>query len=308
MSLTIAYCSSRREPEFQWFLDSLAKQLKNHQGLEWRIVFVDFWHPRSLVADRIVHVPPKPNVWNGEHRLTRQDWFAAANARNTALCYAPDGLIIYVDDLSVLLPGWLDAALATGNDITCGAYKKVKDLVVEDGLVKSFTPYPAGEDNRLKHVTADATPCGGQWAYGCSLAGPVEAFLSVNGWPEDLCGGLGFEDVVMGLVMENAGWKFKYDRRMMTYESEEGHHVTQHYFRKEDYHKNEKGEFVVGGNGKDDKSHAVLNIARQSKYFPNSFGEGGIRELRRRTLAGEPFPIPASPQHEWFTGKLLMEL
>ena len=279
---------------------------------------VDFWHDERgddlgptaewLKAMRVIrHVPPMPCVWSGPHRLTKQNWFSVSNARNTALCLAPGPFIAFVDDLSVLLPGWLDAALEARDYIGAGAYSKVKDLVVEDGLVKSFTPYPSGVDSRLGVVKNEVQEIDGGGLFGCSLAGPIEAFLSVNGWPSDLCDSLGFEDCITGIVLQNAGWKIKYDKRMMTYESEELHHVGE-VFRKEDWHKNEAGEFVTGGNGKDDKSHSVLNIARQSKNFPNSFGEGGIRELRRRVLAGEPFPIPQSPDREWYSGKLLSEL
>lgn len=313
--LTVAYLTARKQTPIHWFFDSLRLQLEKHPELNVRVVVVDFWqsgtaHPRHInpikgKCEEIV-VSVKPNIWNGHHRLTKENWFNVSASRNTALCYARDGQIIYVDDLSVLMPGWLDAALEAKDYIACGAYRKVKDLVVEDGVVKSFTPFPAGEDNRLKHVTQDVTLCGGHWAYGCSIAGPVEAFLSVNGWPEDLSGGLGFEDVLMGIVMENAGWKFKYDRRMMTLESEEGHHA-EPAFRREDWHM-ENGVAVLGGDGKDDKSHRALNIARASKSFPNSFGEGGIRALREKILKGEPFPIPTAPDREWYSGKLLSEL
>src|SRR4029453_16354268 len=150
-------------------------------------------------------------------------WFAAANARNTALCLALDGYIAYVDDLSVLLPGWLiqvRAAMSAGY-IGCGAYKKVKNLEVDKkGNVVNYTEFAAGIDNRLAHAST-LTDCAGNWLYGCSCAIPVDALLAINGWAEDLCDGLGSEDYCTGLVLENAGYKFKYDPSMMTYESEE---------------------------------------------------------------------------------------
>ena len=321
--LTIAYVTSRKDSKIEWFYDSL-KAANDFNDL--RIVVISShmdenefrWTPLTIPEkdvpegerpDAFVSITcPKPSVWQGKYRLTKQDWFAAANARNTALCMAKDGWIAYVDDLSVLMPGWMKSVREAMRDnaIVCGAYKKVRQMVVENGAVKSFTAYPGGEDNRSKHVRQDVTSCAGNWLYGCSLVGPVEAFLSVNGWPEDLCDGLSFEDVCMGIVLKNAGWELRYDRRMMTYESEEDHH-REPAFRREDWHK-ENGVFVTGGNGNDDKSHAALNIALQSKSFPNSFGEGGIRELRRRILAGEPFPIRSSPDRDWYTGKLLSEL
>jgi hypothetical protein len=324
--LTIAYMTNRKDCCIQWFFDSLRREIKHHGAeLDYSIVIVDYWaneplrkeqfkdwsktHWQNFHCDGYHHVTPKPSVWQGPHRLTKEDWFSASNARNTALCLAEDfgkgGAIVYVDDLSVLLPGWLSSVrdAMSNNYIVCGAYRKVKNLVVENGDVKSFTQF--SDDNRLQYAHNDLTPCGGNWLYGCSVAGPVESFLSVNGWPEDLCDGMGFEDCCMGMVLANAGHQLIYDRRMMTYESEEHHHIPGAQFRKEDWHIGSDGKPVKGGNGATDKSHAVLNIAMASKRFPNSYD---IRELRAKVLAGESFPIPQSPRHEWFTKQPLEEL
>lgn len=120
--LTIAYMTNRREPRVDWFFASLARELSTAAAGELgnlRCVVVDFWADESgrraafaalaPAGVELVHVPPKPTVWQGPHRLTGRDYFAAASARNTALCLAPDGWIAYVDDLSVLMPGWLAA-------------------------------------------------------------------------------------------------------------------------------------------------------------------------------------------------------
>lgn len=320
MSLTIAYCTARKEPRIEWFFDSLRNEMENTDTYreDIRVMVIDFWavNPQARLPlshystdpNRLHHwVQPKPSVWQGGHRLTKENWFAMASCRNTALCLCDTTHLSYCDDLSVLVPGWLGEAVAaaSANTIVLGAYRKVKDLVVENGVIKSFTDYPQGHDNRLGYGTT-VRKCRGEWLYGCSLVAPVEALLSVNGWPEDLCDSLGYEDCTMGICLENAGYKFIYNPRMMTYESEELHHVGK-AFRKEDWHF-EDGKPVVGGNGHSDKSHAALNIARASKYFPNSFGEGGIRELRRKVLAGEPWPIPGTPDREWYTKQLLSDL
>jgi glycosyltransferase involved in cell wall biosynthesis len=315
----------------EWFFASLVNQIKDHPIYpDIKIVIADSYKNDPEVKEErrklrhetwlktgdtseawlmtngveIVRTCPKPCVWQGEHRLTKYDWFDASNGRNTALCLAPDGYICYVDDLSVLMPGWLKAVREAmeGGYIVCGAYRKVKDLVVENGEVKSFTPFPGGMDTRIGEE-GKAIPCTGDWLYGCSVAMPVEALLTINGWPEDLCASLGSEDYCCGIALSNNGYSFKYDTRMLTLESEELHHIDIP-FRKEDWHF-ENGVAVVGGNGKDDKSHAALNIARQSKNFPNHFN---IRELRASILAGNLFPIDPNPQHEWFTKKHLSEL
>jgi glycosyltransferase involved in cell wall biosynthesis len=246
-----------------------------------------------------------PNVWCGEHRLTKENWFNASAFRNTGLCMAPDGYIAYVDDLSVLMPGWLSAVreAMAGGYVVCGAYKKVKDLQVENGVVKSYTEFPAGIDGRWQYATGDPCPAESGWLFGCSCAMPVEALLTINGWPDGLCGGLGFEDCCTGIVLTNAGYKMMYDRRMLTLESEEHHHI-EPALRREDWHFVD-GKPVMGGDGSTDKSHSALNIAMGSKRFPNHFD---IRELRQKILAGEPFPIFQVPEHEWFSKTPIKDL
>lgn len=319
--LTIAYFTSRKQPMIEWFADSLRRQAKDNRD-DIRIIVVDLWSQefddwtRQEAFDRafqladkckgcapsVLVLPPKPNVWNGSYRRTKENWFAAAGARNTAICKAHDGWIAFVDDLSVLLPGWLDrvrvAMAGPQNVITCGAYRKVRELAVMDGMVVGHTNYPPGDDNRLAHVTGPGPhECGSNWLYGCSLAAPVEAFLQINGFPEALCDSLGFEDVIAGIMLGKKGYKFVYDPRMMTFESDEMHSQLP-VMKRSDY-----------GVSPNDKSHAILNIAVGGDgWHPNYFGEEGIRGLRQRVLAGEPFPTNRVPEHDWYTGAKLEDL
>lgn len=305
--LTIAYVTCRKDPKIEWFFASLDNQLKEVTGFPITIVVVDFHYsirPKELTEqlEYVKWYPPKPSVWNGPHRLTKENWFDAASQRNTALCYAKDGWLAYVDDLSVLSPQWLNNVRASMNwhGITLGAYRKVKNLVVENGLVKSFDEsWNGGRDSRwFAGMDTGSVPCNGDMLYGCSLVGPVEAFLSVGGWPE-ICSGLGMEDVAMGQVLENAGYKFMYNRNMFTYESEE-HHTIEPAFRRESFEKHP--------NDPTDKGHAVLNMVKGGmKEFPSHY-EGGIRKLRQDVLSGKPFPILQAPDREWHTGRLLSEL
>lgn len=302
MHLTVAYITSRKEPHLDWFFDSLLPQSKQ----DWdniSVVVVDLYagtrtSKRWILGDNINYHPPKPCVWQGPHRLTKEDWFAASNARNTALCLARDGFIAFVDDLSVLMPNWLKCVkqAMAGNYVVCGAYRKVKDLVVENGEVKSFTGVPEGIDRRTIKATRDVGPCVGECLFGCSVAGPVNAFLSVNGWPEDLCDGMGYEDMAMGVVLRNGGQKLYYDRRMMTYESIEGH-FTETPPRRAD-----------PGKEPNDKSHVVKEQCSKARWFANPSIEGGIAALRRNVLNGGQFPIRTKPDVEWFSGVPLSEL
>lgn len=304
--LTICYLTSRKNCCFKWFIDSLKLQtLEVCKSI--KIVVVDFHADMGRAeekswlnecGDNWVWTAPKPSVWQGEHRLTKENWFAASNARNCGLCLASDGWIAYVDDLSVLQPGWLKSIeeAMDGNYIVLGAYEKVRNMFVEKGTVVSCTHFPGGQDSRYSRAALGrATNVDGGWLYGCSLAGPVEAFLTVNGWPE-MADGLGSEDYGMGICLENAGFTLKYDPRMMTLESEELH-FTEPPMKRSDY-----------GVSPNDKSHAALNMFKQSKRFENYFGEGGIRELRNKIITGEPFPVMGIPEHDWFTGKALSEL
>lgn len=304
--LTIIYLTVRKDPKIEWFIASLRRERLNlgAAGPEVSLVVVDhFNHDKARVGGPVRVVAPKPNVWNGQTRLTKEEWFNAASARNTGLCYVETKWVAFVDDLSVLMPGWLGAAMEAtkrkDNFITLGAYRKVKKMRVDaDGHVTTHEFFPAGVDNRQKHVDPELTakrvvPCAGNWLYGCSLIAPLEAFLAVNGWCEDFCGGIGFEDCVTGLVLERAGYKFVYDTRLMSWESEEDHHA------EPPFKKTDKGVSPK------DKSHAVLERVASLTRFDNGFD---LRAMRADALAGKPFPIPTAPTHDWFDGQPIAEM
>jgi hypothetical protein len=329
--LTIAYITARQEPRIEWFMDSLARQ--SHDALA-NVLIIDSHPERPLKNVRVVQ--PKPCVWQGPHKLTAVDFFSASNARNTAICLCKTEWIAMVDDLSVLMPGWLDHALEATeheNTITCGAFRKVKGLEVEDGLVKKFTHYEEGLDWRLKlHRKTVSYRCPPEWFFGCSFVAPLEALLQVNGYPELLCDGMGYEDTIMGLMLGKnvfptrvgmvracssgsilkwpphprgdspPGIQFRFDPEMVTWESEDDHHNQPSMLR------------IDPGISPNDKSHAVRKMSALNQgSFHQTFGRGSsaeaqhIRSLRASILRGEPFPVPTGPTHEWFTGMPLSE-
>lgn len=305
-NLSIAYFTSRKNPLIEMFFDSLDRELAGDYT-DKRIIVVDFWAEeegrKEYIASKanddqrkvLVHVPPKPSVFQGKFRIMKDHWWDAAGVRNTALCLAPDGYLAHFDDLSVLLPGYgnqMRLAMTKPDVITLGAYQKVKKLNVVNGDIISFEKYDGGMDHRYGYGRDhDPLPCSGQWLYGCSLIGHTEAFLSTGGWPEAISGALSMEDVLQGIMMEKKGYKFQYDRSMMTYESEE-HHTSDFVIKRSDY-----------GISPNDKSHAALRIIQQGNGFhPNYFDKDGIRGLRQRVLAGDPFPIMQHPRHDWYTG------
>lgn len=299
---SIAYFTNRRDCRIEWFWSSLMRQ----GGAGIPVIVVDFYqderdvskYPWNEICNQSKHIEPKPYVWSGKHRLTSRNYFSAASFRNTAIIVCQTEYLVFVDDISVLLPGWLDAVKRAVEfpGITLGAYKKVKNLIVEHGEVKSFEPFPPGVDSRWNHGSdTDTVIASGSWLFGCSFAAPLEALLKVNGSDEnsDPSGG---EDYTLGIRLQNAGYSFRYDRRMLTYESEELHHIEPPFLR------------IDPGQSPRDRSHALLHLAMGSNYAANFFGDGGIRAVRERVLAGEPMPIIKIPQHDFFTGKPLSEM
>jgi len=296
MSLSIVYSTTREDPKIEWFLDSLKRQVGD---VYVKLIIVDFYrNERPLPLDGLpfetVWVAPKPNHYQGPNRLTKEDWFNAASARNTGLCHASDGHVVFVDDLSVLLPTWMNGVrdMMKSDYIVCGAYHKVKNLKVENGEVRYFDP--GGLDHRYGYGNdSGPVPCEGGWLFGCSCGGPVNTFLDVEGWPE-ITGGIAFEDCCLGVVLANNGAHLKYDRRMMTYESEEFHSVGKVMIRRD------KGQSPA------DKSHALIGMVRGMKKFDNCF-EGGIRQLRADTLSGKPFPPSRMPIVDWWDHQPIAE-
>lgn len=313
--LNILYITGRPDPKLEWFLGSLGRECA-HDWSGVNIIMVSSapgWSPHNNHHGNsslpIVIVKPKQTVWQGPHRLSREDYWAKCNALNTGLCLAHEGWVSVMDDLSVLTPGWLSRvreAMTKPDTITLGAYKKVKRLVVEKGEIKSFEPYPPGVDSRWSYGN-DSGPVrvGGSWMYG-HVTAPLDAFLKINGYPEHLCDSMGFEDVLTGIRLEKAGYKFAYDRRILVLESEELHHLTEIANPDGSVTKMttvKRSDFGVSPN---DKSHAALNRVLSGDFsIWNSYN---LTELRAAIQAGHPFPPPKGPTHEWFTGRPISEM
>lgn len=317
--VSIIYSTSRKDCKIEWFLHAFGRQAPEYLKSV-QLIVVDFWSQAlpdsdkwnaddawirkhliktsSQIEDTIV-TPPMPNVWQGRHRLTKENWFAASAVRNTGICLAKHDSLVFVDDLSCPTATWWNSVMEAveSGGIVAGAYRKVSKLTCSGGQINSYEDCPNGHDNRFGSGSDEGpVPCHGNWLYGCNLVGPTEAFLEINGYPQ-ICDGLGFEDCIAGILLEKQGYAFHYDRRMMTYEDNELHFVGP-VMKRSDY-----------GVSPNDKSHALLHIAQRSNgWLPGYYGDEGIRGLRKRILAGEPFPICQIPDREFYTGKLLSEL
>lgn len=301
MALTIAYITNRKDPQFHWFAESLSRQVEGNFP---EIVVVDFHAPRTIAIPGkgwITTNQPAPNVWSGPHRLTKADYFSASNASNTAIALCRTDWVVFVDDVSVLMPGWWNRAkLATERDgITLGTYRKVFELTVKEGIVTHYKDNPIGHDLRKKwHGTNEAAICDGQWFYGCSFVARIEDLLRCNGFDLD-CDGMGYQDTTAGNMLKQHGVKFWFDPQLLTMESEELHNQPGNKFIRWD-----------PGKSPNDKSHAIVDLVMRKgrTVAPNYYGPEGLRGLRQRVLRGEGFPVIQIPEHDWFTGLPLREL
>ena len=330
-SLTVAYLTFRAQPRFAWFASSLERELRgmpdfDRAGLQVLVIDGRHSHREALAATfPVEHRPPKPTVWQGPHRLTQRDYFCAANARNTAFAFTLHGHVAFVDDLSVLLPGWLKAHVhaAEHEYVLCGTTCKRKGIVVgEDGTIEGYEDFPPGTDSRMKFLPDDSLiPCGGGWLYGGTFSVPLEHALRVNGQDEihDTIGG---EDYDFGERLHRAGSKVFISRTCGTLEDEDGHHAESPMVRldKPWPPSSDRSPRVRTPNAWSDgaipnsadgpySSNYLFNRLRRDTDRSWTIGNDfDLRALRARVLAGDPFPVPTSPTTHWVDGQPLAEM
>jgi len=233
--LSIVYITFREHCKFEWFVDSLLAQTDESLRKSIQIIVVDglLHDPAVTESDRrdfikncvgnhfeLVHVPPKPTAWQGKYRVTSENYFAAANTRNTGACYAKYDYIAFHDDLGCPSQTWLQSVLNARlkNEVHCGAYTKAHDIVVESGVVVSKRDN--GVDHRLSVYRQDISPAYNSHFYGSSFCMPLELYFKLNGINE-MCDGNAGEDYEFGARIMKSGVQFYYDKLMFIYESEE---------------------------------------------------------------------------------------
>lgn len=291
-SLTIVFTTARFHPNFGWFYHSLCRETGNDFS-NVKVIIVDSID-RELDDWEIRHIThwikPKPTIWQGEHKITKEDWWAKCNAMNTGIALCDTEWIAFVDDRCVLAHGWLQCvqdSMIHGYAV-CGSYEKRANMKVENGEIIDGGEL-LGSDDRPQRGFPVPTK---DW-YGGSCALPLEFCLRVNGFPEDICDGLGFEDVAFGILLRNNHLPMYYDSRMKIIE---------------DRTPTEIGGALKRGGKKgpntpwDDKDYKILDIMNASLTSGNSFD---IKELRERTLKGEPFPPPTASHKDWFDGAII---
>jgi hypothetical protein len=288
MRITIAYVTSRRSPRLDWTLRGLEAQAE--PGDEIELIVVDaLGRPPTEIGlvpcspvKSVIAAEPKPCAWQGRQRVTGRDWWAMANARNTAVALAGADYLVFLDDRCWLGPGWLASvrrAEASRESVVVGAYEKI-----EVGRVS--------RDHRLIREPRGRRDCGGGWLYGCTFGLPLEWLLDVNGFEEG-CDGLSGEDYVLGLMLGNRGRRIDFDPRMLVRQERSG---VDHGCVRADK-----------GTSPRDKSNAALarfGGRTRTEFTPD------LRAIRAAIAAGGRFPDVdrGAPHLDWYDGQPIRDM
>lgn len=297
MNLAVIFCTGRANPQLDWVVDGLSAQAQPNDKIA--LIVVDaLSRPARTIGYRdhpsivyLIETSPKPNPWQGAHRLTDRDWFAMANARNTGICLVPDGhdYVAFLDDRARLGPEWLSTVRRGAEQrksVLAGAYEKRETVGLGTKLVR---------DHRLDLQPAGLKDCHGGWLYGCSMAMPLEWLLAVNGLEEG-CDGLTQEDVILGLMLRNAGYRIDFVPDLFVSQDRTGPVPST---KGTTYAARDKG---ISPN---DKSHASLV---RFGTLPRTEITPDLRQLRARVARGDPWPLPDPDVRDWYDGQLIREM
>lgn len=287
MKITIGYITAREEPYLEWLIDGLAQQAR--PGDEIELIVVDAlgrlaktigYRPIEAIK-KLVETRPKPTIWQGPHRITAHDFFANANARNTALVLCSTDYICFLDDRCRLDPGWLDQVRRGERErssVICGPYDKHES----GGL---------SLDHRRQCEPRGLKNCSGGWCFGGNFALPLQWALEVNGCEEG-CDPVGLEDCVFGHMLVNAGHPIDFVIELSVQQDRRGlvHPLS---FPRQDK-----------GLSPNDKSHALrsrFHDRKRTEFTPN------LVALRAEIARGGSFPIPdpKGDHRDWYDDNLI---
>ena len=209
VKITVIQCTKRKEPKFEWALESL----KNQTFKDFEYIIVDGFYDerkddvneliRSLDLDFDVrYIKDKPCRWKGKRP-------ALCNARNTGLIFANGEHIVFHDDECKMPPDWLEKHLSW----------------LEQGYIVagSWVPYKSeneiggGIDTRLGTSDGQTSFVGGGWLYGSNFSFPFEVAININGFDEELDGEMGQDDISFGIRAERRGYKIIYDHSIVVH-------------------------------------------------------------------------------------------
>ncbi len=173
---TLCMMTAREKPRLDWVIDDLLAQRMSYDEID--LIVIDFYgrSTRDLELGSDVRVvKPKPTIWQGDHRITTEHWWATANARNTGVVLANTDYLVCIDDRCHLGPQWLESVRkyeAERRAVLIGSYDKH-----EDGNLVS-------EDHRRLARPDGWKNCSPGWLYGCSFGLPLDWALEINGFEE----------------------------------------------------------------------------------------------------------------------------
>ena len=284
MKISIGYITARDQPHVDWLVDGLEKQARSDDEIE--LIVVDALarpayalgiRPIRAVKKSVV-TRPKPSIWQGPHRVTAHDFFANANARNTAIALCSTSYIAFLDDRCKLDDGWLDAVRRgerKRSSVICGPYDKHEDRGV------SF-------DHRRQREPNGKKDCSGSWCFGGNFALPLDWALEVNGCEEG-CDPVGLEDCMFGLMLANVGHRIDFVAEMSVQQDRRG------FVHPLNFPRQDKGL------SPNDKSHALearFRKRKRTEFTPD------LAKLRAELARGGSFPIPDpnADYRDWYDG------
>lgn len=292
MKFTIATITGRASPRLDWIIDGVERQALPSDEIQ--LIVIDAlgrpateigFRPVAAIVD-LVESKPKPTIWQGEYKITRDEWWAASSSRNTAIVLCDTDYIAFVDDRAELGPSWLSAVRRGSmqrESVLAGTYTKEQDGVLTI-------------DHRIERKPEGMVNCGGGWLFGGTFALPLEWALKVNGFEEG-CDGLSMEDVIFGLNLQNAGYRIDFAADMLVKQERSVAHTNT-------YKRTDKGVSPA------DKSHAALE--RFGKRSRTEFTPD-LKALRdqRFMLGHAEYEIP-DPKiieyRDWYDGSLISQM
>lgn len=326
--ITFIYITCRENPRLEWFVDSLYSQVIDSKFdiRKIQLVVVDYelqYKPNrrdyisTIINSRFeyVHVPPKPNPYQGPYKLTKINYHSCSVPRNTGICYAKYQYIAFIDDLSVMEPNSFNEIIecAKKNIVVAFAYKKVYELSVENGSIKTKREHPGGIDSRWNQGS-EFRQIGGSQLFGYS-ASPLDVLLRVNGY-DQICDSMGGEDYQYGMRVEKLRVPIFYNRKVIFYESEEYADQGNIFIRRDPLLTKETYDSLMKKYGitrrwvpdaRTDLSHLVLDMLTRDKYL----SEGNtytLKELVTRIQNGGTFDSDFHPDMKTIEGVFIRDL
>jgi glycosyltransferase involved in cell wall biosynthesis len=219
VEVSVVLVTKRKDPKFEYALESLKEQTISHS--EFELIIVDgCYHERknevlelikNIVGNdfHVLYIGDKPSRWKGQR-------CQISNARNTALIFADSNskYIVQVDDCTKMDRDWLEKHLLylESGYLVAGSWIGYQ-FTMENGIGVQGCYGPEGRSLLVRepHIVSAG------WFYGQNCSYPLSGALDINGFDEDLDGELGQEDISLGIRLERNGYKTIFDPTNVTH-------------------------------------------------------------------------------------------